>query len=218
MPKRGVNLHDNEITRAFKTVNDTWIEPISFVVPRRAEVFQDDIYPPCTGLKPAVSGKEWFDGQTGLPPKISLESVYDGKTPVEVASKYTPRETPIQSPPATKTEAPKPKPEPVPEPLSRGPPPKMEDSKASISAMANKFADKDAEESSEDDASSFEEVAKPVTRPAAVVATKQEDKPANPVITREPPKEQPKVASPVKALASPTFPFSLSTSSLKNII
>ena len=43
LPKRGVNTHENEVMRAFKTVNDTYIEPISFIVPRRAEVFQDDI-------------------------------------------------------------------------------------------------------------------------------------------------------------------------------
>ena len=43
LPKRGVNTHENEVMRAFKTVNDSYIEPISFIVPRRAEVFQDDI-------------------------------------------------------------------------------------------------------------------------------------------------------------------------------
>lgn len=41
LPKRGVNMHENEVMRAFKTVNDAYIEPISFIVPRRAEVFQD---------------------------------------------------------------------------------------------------------------------------------------------------------------------------------
>lgn len=43
LPKRGVNTHENEVMRAFKTVNDSYIERISFIVPRRAEVFQDDI-------------------------------------------------------------------------------------------------------------------------------------------------------------------------------
>ena len=202
MPKRGVNLHENEITRAYKTVNDTWIEPISFIVPRRAEVFQEDIYPPTTGLKPAVSGKEWFDGKTGLPPKISLEDIYEGKAPTEVKSDYKPRETPVAAPAATKTEPPKPKAEPAPEPVkspvSRAPPPEMKDNKASISAMANKFADKEEVESSDDDASSFEEVPKPVERPS-VTAARQEEKTRGPVITKEPPK-----ATPVASVKSPT--------------
>jgi coronin-1B/1C/6 len=62
LPKRGLNVHENEVMRAFKTVNDQYIEPISFIVPRRAEVFQGDIYPPVTGKKPAMSAQAWFDG------------------------------------------------------------------------------------------------------------------------------------------------------------
>jgi coronin-1B/1C/6 len=207
VPKRGVNLHENEIMRAYKTVNDTWIEPVSFIVPRRAEVFQEDIYPPTTGLKAAVTSTEYFDGKTGLPPKISLESVYEGKAPEEIKSEYKMREAPVASASVTKTEAPKPKPEPISEPVrspvSRGPPPKMEDNKASISAMANKFADKDEEETSDDDTSSFEEVPKPIERPT-VTAQRQEEKVRGPIITKEPPKEQPRVASPTKTTTSST--------------
>ena len=84
LPKRGINTHENEIMRAYKTVNETYIEPISFVVPRRAEVFQTDIYPPTTGLRPAMSSQDYFAGKSGMPPKISLESLYDGQEPQEV--------------------------------------------------------------------------------------------------------------------------------------
>lgn len=188
VPKRGVHLHENEVMRAYKTVNDNWIEPVSFVVPRRAEVFQSDIYPPTTGLKPAVSGKEWFDGKTGVPPKVSLESVYEGKAPEEVPSESKPvkTETPITSPPPTKTEAPKAEPAPAPV-QQRAPPPKMEDNKASIAAMANKFADKDEEEeSSDDDASSFEEIPKPIERPAARVVEPKKDIPAPTPVAAQP--------------------------------
>lgn len=67
--------------RAYKTVNDAYIEPISFTVPRRAETFQADIFPPATGTKPAASAKEWFDGKTAIPAKIDLESVYEARRP-----------------------------------------------------------------------------------------------------------------------------------------
>lgn len=194
VPKRGVHLHENEIMRAYKTVNDNWIEPVSFVVPRRAEVFQSDIYPPTTGLKPAVSGKEWFAGKSGVPPKVSLESVYDGKVPMEVPSESRPikTETAITSPPPTKTEAPKAEPAPAPV-QQRAPPPKMEDNKASIAAMANKFADKDEEEEfSDDDASSFEEVPKPIERPTArTVEPKKEIPVPTPVAASSQPKAAP---------------------------
>ena len=81
MPKRGVNTHDNEVMRAFKTVNDAYIEPISFIVPRRSENFQEDIYPPTTGTTPAMISGDWFGGKTALPPKLSMEDVFEGRQP-----------------------------------------------------------------------------------------------------------------------------------------
>ncbi|MBY8978676.1 hypothetical protein KHP62_23035, partial [Rhodobacteraceae bacterium NNCM2] len=76
--------------KGFKTVNDQYVEPISFTVPRRAEVFQSDIYPPAIGLKPAVTAEEWLAGKDGIPAKIDLESIYEGNAPVEVPSDYKP--------------------------------------------------------------------------------------------------------------------------------
>jgi coronin-1B/1C/6 len=208
LPKRGINLHENEIMRAYKTVNDSLIEPVSFIVPRRAEIFQEDIYPPTIGLKAGVSGKEWFDGKTAAPPKISLESVYEGKGPTDVPSDYKPTkiETP-KSPAATKTEAPKPKPAQEPVVAPRAAPTKLEDNKASMSAAASKFADKDAEEeSSDEDDEPFEEIQKPVERPAAVATRAPEVKAEAPAKRAEP------LKSPVKAEAPRTAPTAASIS------
>ena len=160
--------------RAFKTVNDAYIEPISFVVPRRSEVFQGDIYPPATGTKPAMSSSEWFRGKEGLPPKIDLESVYDGGAATEVQADYqassqtpalpsaTPKESEIE-PARVKEE------EPIEPPSAAigSAPLSMKDQASSIGAMASKFADKDEaadQEEDDDDTSSFEEVTKPVDR------------------------------------------------------
>jgi coronin-1B/1C/6 len=90
MPKRGVNTHDNEIMRAFKSVDDAYIEPISFVVPRRSETFQDDIYPPTIGTQPAMSSEEWFQGKSALPPKLNMEDLFDGNEPQLVAAEDRP--------------------------------------------------------------------------------------------------------------------------------
>ncbi|GME34887.1 hypothetical protein GTA08_BOTSDO00645 [Neofusicoccum parvum] len=194
MPKRGVNLHENEVARAFKTVNDNYIEPISFIVPRRAEVFQGDIYPPATGLKPGMSASEYWGGKEAIPPKFSLEATYEGEAPVEVPSESKPVSTPAPAPRAEPK--PEPKPEPTPAPAARSPPPSVNENKASMASMASKFADKDEAESSADEASSFEEIPKPAERPSATAA-RQEEKTRGPEISRAPePISEPKAAEP----------------------
>ncbi|ATY65122.1 Coronin crn1 [Cordyceps militaris] len=170
VPRRGINTHENEVMRAYKTVNDSYIEPISFTVPRRAETFQADIFPPAVGVKPACSAKEWLDGKTGIPSKIDLESVYDGSAPKEVASDY---KAPAQSSPTTpkaeiKREEPKreePKREEPKPAVSRAPPPSIKDQKSSISNMANKFQDNEEEDDDDaDTTSSFEDIGRPAQR------------------------------------------------------
>ncbi|KAG7290253.1 Coronin-like protein crn1 [Staphylotrichum longicolle] len=195
VPRRGINVHENEVMRAYKTINDTHIEPISFTVCRRAETFQSDIFPPATGLKPAMSAKEWFDGKSAVPAKIDLESVYEGNAPVEVPADYKPPAA-APAPAATPAPAPAPKKEPEPAPVPVRAPATMADQKSSISAMANKFQD-DEEEEEDDDAetSSFEEISRPAPRTTA--AARSPAKP-QPVATAAPP-AQAKPASPIKS-------------------
>ncbi|PTB64371.1 DUF1900-domain-containing protein [Trichoderma citrinoviride] len=173
LPRRAINVHENEVMRAFKTVNDSYIEPISFTVPRRAETFQADIFPPAVGLRPAVSAKEWLEGKTGLPPKIDLESIYEGTAPKEVAADYQP-----PAPVVPKVEPKKEEPKEEPKPVARAPPPSVSDQKTSIAAMANKFQDADEAESKEEEPSSFDEEVKPAQRNPLPIRT--EAKPAAP--------------------------------------
>ncbi|BCS26597.1 coronin [Aspergillus puulaauensis] len=218
MPKRGVDMHDNEITRAFKTVNDTYIEPISFIVPRRAESFQDDIYPPTIGVTPAMNASEWFSGKEAIPPKISMGSLYDGQGLKEV--------TGIQDKPTSSlsTESkPEPKPEPkpaspvkkAPEPVSEPTPvakpaPSMKDQGASMAAMVNKFADDEEPEKVVE--SSFDEPSKPVERSTRSPGTSSPSVKASPFIQKEDPikAQSPTTASPTTAERSPA-PSSPST-------
>ncbi|KAI9773549.1 MAG: Coronin-like protein crn1 [Geoglossum simile] len=200
LPKRGVSLHENEVARAYKTVNDTYIEPISFIVPRRAEVFQSDVYPPATGLTPGISLTDWFAGVDALPPKIDLGKVYDGKEPVTVAAEskpapiYSPR---AQSPPPKKEAEPR-KPTPISTATQRGPPPSIKDSKSSIADIASKFADRD-DPDEEDGRSSFDrpsrspdQIAPSKTSSATTKAfEKQRDRsPVKNAITQSPKTEQ----------------------------
>jgi coronin-1B/1C/6 len=170
--------------RAYKTVNDTYIEPISFVVPRRAEVFQSDIYPPAVGLKPGVSASEWLAGKATLPPKIDLQSIYEGNGPVELPGEYkSPTAAPIKTPSKTAPPAKK-ELEPTPIDIPQSPPPTVSEQKGSIAAIASKFQDKagDADDDG-DETSSFEEIVKPVTRPTTI--SKPASKLSSPVATRE---------------------------------
>lgn len=185
--------------RAYKTVNDSYIEPISFTVPRRAEVFQSDIFPPATGLKPAVSAADWLSGKDGIPAKIDLESVYEGKAPVEVASDYKP---PVQAPaPSPAKVAPK-REEPAHTPAQRAPPPTMSEQKGSISAMASKFQD-DGADDDEDETSSFEEIAKPIQKHIPAAA-RVDSKPVSPIKT-SPTKTEPPKPSPVSQAPPRTY-------------
>ena len=180
LPKRGVNTHENEVMRAFKTVNDSYIEPISFIVPRRAEVFQDDIFPPVVGSKPAMSAGQWFDGRIGLPPKIDLASIYAGEEPAEVAVDYKPAAQHSPPTPSPTKKAPETASEPAaPASGMRGPPPSMNQQTSSIKDLASKFTDDKEDDESEEDSSSFEEIAKPIDRserhaPAAAPIEKSE--------------------------------------------
>ncbi len=105
-PKRTVNVADNEVVKVYKTVNDSIIEPISFIVPRKSDNFQDDIYPDAPSSKPALSAEEWFGGKSVDGPILfSLESVYDGTEPSFKAAEAAPPSTSGSS----KKEEPKPK-------------------------------------------------------------------------------------------------------------
>ncbi|KAK2756678.1 Coronin-like protein crn1 [Arachnomyces sp. PD_36] len=176
MPKRGVNMHENEVVRVYKTVNDSYIEPVSFIVPRRAEVFQDDIYPPCTGVKPAMSAGEWFGGKEGIAPKIDLSSLYEGEGLKEVAVEPPKPAAQTAAPPTPIIKEPEPEPEPAPAPapaVTSAPPPTFKEQSSSIAAIASKYADDGDKAEDVDDTSSFEEVSKPVERAAPVPSSEK---------------------------------------------
>lgn len=87
-PKRSVNVKDNEILKCYKTVNDHSIEPLSFIVPRRSELFQNDIFPDCPSSKPALSAEEYFGGKDCNGPLLmSMDALYEGTEPAITESK-----------------------------------------------------------------------------------------------------------------------------------
>ncbi|KAM6239396.1 coronin-6 isoform 2-T2 [Spheniscus humboldti] len=79
MPKRGLDVSKCEIARFFK-LHERKCEPIVMTVPRKSDLFQDDLYPDTPGLEPALEADEWLSGKDAEPILISLR---DGYVPVK---------------------------------------------------------------------------------------------------------------------------------------
>ena len=69
-----------ETTRMLKLTSNS-VEPLSFIVPRKSDAFQEDIFPPTAGNIPAHSADEWFAGSEKEPVKISLAPGADNAAP-----------------------------------------------------------------------------------------------------------------------------------------
>ncbi|XP_061655807.1 coronin-1C-A-like isoform X4 [Phyllopteryx taeniolatus] len=75
MPKRGLDVNKCEIARFYK-LQERKCEPIIMTVPRKSDLFQDDLYPDTAGADPALEAEEWFAGKNGGPVLISLKDGY----------------------------------------------------------------------------------------------------------------------------------------------
>ncbi|KAG5461676.1 MAG: coronin 6, isoform CRA_a, partial [Olpidium bornovanus] len=93
LPKRACNVADCEVARLYKVTN-TYIEPISFTVPRKvseiplyvdcaSDAFQADIYPHCPGDKPSLTAEEYFTGKIADPLLIDLAKGFVPSKPKE---------------------------------------------------------------------------------------------------------------------------------------
>uniref|UniRef100_A0AAY5F683 Coronin n=1 Tax=Electrophorus electricus TaxID=8005 RepID=A0AAY5F683_ELEEL len=75
MPKRGLDVNKCEIARFYK-LQERKCEPIIMTVPRKSDLFQDDLYPDTAGPDCALEAEEWFEGKNGEPILISLKHGY----------------------------------------------------------------------------------------------------------------------------------------------
>lgn len=76
MPKRGVDISTCEITRFYRLNNSGFCQIITMTVPRKSELFQEDLYPDTPGDVPALTAEEWWEGQSKEPLLISLKDGY----------------------------------------------------------------------------------------------------------------------------------------------
>ncbi|CAF3224206.1 unnamed protein product [Rotaria socialis] len=78
MPKRGLNISTCEIARFYKLLNNGLCEVISFTVPRKSELFQDDLYPDTAAEEHAITADEWINGKDANPKLISVRNQHLG--------------------------------------------------------------------------------------------------------------------------------------------
>jgi len=70
--RRNCNVSVNEIIRLYQ-VTGTQLRPLSFQVPRKSDLFQDDLYPPCRGDEPNLTLDAWLAGENATPKLVNLE-------------------------------------------------------------------------------------------------------------------------------------------------
>ncbi|XP_028626726.1 coronin-1B [Grammomys surdaster] len=75
MPKRGLEVSKCEIARFYK-LHERKCEPIVMTVPRKSDLFQDDLYPDTAGPEAALEAEDWVSGQDADPILISLREAY----------------------------------------------------------------------------------------------------------------------------------------------
>ncbi|XP_008571255.1 PREDICTED: coronin-2A, partial [Galeopterus variegatus] len=87
MPKRGLDVSSCEIFRFYKLITTkSLIEPISMIVPRRSESYQEDIYPPTAGAQPSMMAQEWLSGMNRGPVLVSLRPGSELLSPLPLPS------------------------------------------------------------------------------------------------------------------------------------
>jgi len=75
-PKLAMDLSICEIARMLK-VTATAVEPVSFSVPRKSDIFQEDLYPPTFCGEPTLTCEEWSAGKNGEPRLIQLKPGFE---------------------------------------------------------------------------------------------------------------------------------------------
>jgi len=76
LPKKALNLKDCEVMRCLKIHNNNLIEPISWIVPRKMETFQDDIFPDMVSGEPSQTSTQWLAGTTNAVKRMSARDLF----------------------------------------------------------------------------------------------------------------------------------------------
>lgn len=73
MPKRGCDVNTCEIAKFYRLNNNGLCQVIQMTVPRRSELFQEDLYPDTLSDESATTAEEWIEGTDAEPILVSLK-------------------------------------------------------------------------------------------------------------------------------------------------
>lgn len=76
MPKRALDVNHCEIARIYKLQSKGLCEVIQMTVPRKSELFQDDLYPDTASDVPSLSADDWMEGMNAPPTLMSMKEGY----------------------------------------------------------------------------------------------------------------------------------------------
>lgn len=71
MPKRGCDVSVCEISRFYRLNNNGFCQVIPFKVPRKSELFQEDLYPDTQAELPALTADEWWVQRKNADPVLT---------------------------------------------------------------------------------------------------------------------------------------------------
>lgn len=91
LPKRACDVMKCETAIALKLTGST-VQPLKFVVPRKSDAFQEDLYPPTFSGVPSHTADEWKAGSDKPPKLCSLDPADGGK---EVANTVSMEPAPV---------------------------------------------------------------------------------------------------------------------------
>eukprot|EP00635_Sarcinochrysidales_sp_CCMP3193_P005425 CAMPEP_0118898172 /NCGR_PEP_ID=MMETSP1166-20130328/5272_1 /TAXON_ID=1104430 /ORGANISM="Chrysoreinhardia sp, Strain CCMP3193" /LENGTH=457 /DNA_ID=CAMNT_0006837267 /DNA_START=122 /DNA_END=1495 /DNA_ORIENTATION=+ len=107
LPKRGLDVMKCQTAKCLKLTQQGGqgiVEPLSFVVPRKSDAFQDDIFPPTFSGEPALTSDEWLAGQNKPQPLKSLDPTASSDTSARRPADSKPNAASVKKP-AFKTPA-----------------------------------------------------------------------------------------------------------------
>lgn len=80
MPKRGCEVSTCELARFYRLNNGGLCQVISMIVPRKSELFQEDLYPDTLADEASISAEDWISGADADPQLVSLKGGYVSQT------------------------------------------------------------------------------------------------------------------------------------------
>ncbi|KAF1743098.1 hypothetical protein MXB_1290 [Myxobolus squamalis] len=78
----------NEIIHSVRVLNKG-LEELMFIVPRKFEGFQDDLYPDTPGEEPAMSAEEFIGGKIASPLVVSVKTLHSVTSPLSSVTSVT---------------------------------------------------------------------------------------------------------------------------------